>query len=132
MSRASIRSAVVELLGELEFEDVGQGRRNAVPQAKLPAAYVYTDSETIEPISISPRRLLRKAELKIEIYVAGDEDALDALAYAVEDAIAGSENLDGEVRNIVPVAWMVTASEKADNKYLVGTLSVLAEYETVE
>ena len=140
--RKEIRDAAqARILAEMpgDFTEVSIGRRNRVPKKKLPACCIYTDGEEIEPITIqSPRLLSRQLELVIRIFVkegATDaDDALDALAYAVEDALSSSGRLGlTYVKNIVIAAWEVEGEEEdADDKYLAGTLTFTCTYEALE
>lgn len=163
MSRRTIRDnlkTVIEtgLVGVLN--EVSIGRRDRLPVEKLPAAVIYTGSESIEPVTINqPRELLRTLDLSVQIFVregmdfswddlstwldgntfftgGGDlvDDHLDALAYVIEDAVAASNDLGiAWVNDIVPSSWTVEGIEEdTDARYLVGTITFACTYFSTE
>ena len=160
MSRKAIRDAVktridARLAGV--FEEVSIGRRDRLPKEKLPAACIYTNSEEIEPLTLGAGRdLERTVEVVVKIFAvqgmnfswsdlqtwldenawfdgAGDsmEDQLDAMAYAIEDALTaggGDLGLD-DVLDIVPARWEVEGDDDdTDARYLLGTLTFICTY----
>lgn len=131
-TKAAIQTAA------LGFSEVSIGRRNRVPKKNLPACCIYTDGEEIEVITIKPRRLNRRPNLVIRIFIKQKstiaDDVLDTFAYQIEDTLAESDNLGiSFVKNIIPASWEVEGEEDdADDKYLAGTLTFTCEYETVE
>lgn len=139
--RKQIRDAVKSIItnADLGFAEISIGRRNRIPAANLPACCIYTDAEEIAVSTmVRPRLLNRTVALQIQIFIkettTPGDDAIDTLAYAIEDALTTDKNLSlSFVKNIVPAAWSIQAEEEeADNKYLAGTLAIICEYEKTE
>lgn len=113
--RREIRDAVVAALtGKTVAESrIYKSRRAPIPTAKLPALCVYTDSETVDPATVStaPRELKRILTLVVEGWISADganadqlDDLFDALALEIETAIDLDDSLGGTVFWCAPAA----------------------------
>lgn len=125
--RQVIRHAVVDQLsgktaaGTRVFPD----RRVAFQRVELPALAVYVPTESVEITSRStaPRELDRRAQVVVEALVQQAEnvdDALDALALQVEDALHADWTLGGVASDL-----LLTSTETVvldEGKQLIGVV----------
>lgn len=105
MSRATIRTAVhgaIVTSGAFATGKVRMGKLDAVAEAEMPCAAVYTGADAIEPITLgNPRRFEHTLTVHVDIYSfvaanvdGGVEAALDALCVAVESAVHADSTLN--------------------------------------
>lgn len=118
--RQVIRSAVqARLVAAMTCAEDRVFRSRVLPYGEidLPAIAIYTRSEPVDPASEStaPRELTRNLRLVIEgaVQLTEDlDDALDALALEIENAIDRDETFGGAAADAVLVGTDITTSEE--------------------
>lgn len=125
--RQVIRHAVVaQLTGKTAAgARVYPDRRVAFQRVELPALAVYVPTEAVDIQSraTAPRELDRRAQVVVEALVQqaeGVDDALDALALEVEDALHGDWTLGGAASDLLLTS---TETDVVDTgKQLIGVV----------
>lgn len=113
--RKAIRDHVAQKIRDADLE-VGQrvwtGRSKAVRRQDIPGAIVYTASETASQEATGDRLAhLRQCLVTIDVILALGEDIddrLDALAYAIEDAVLTDPTMGGNAE------WVALQSVDTD------------------
>jgi hypothetical protein len=135
--RHIIRNAVREQLLEKTAAADRVFKSRVVPfkRLQLPALAVYALEEPVDPESRStaPRELTRNLQLRVECVVAASEDvddAMDALALQVEDAIDADETFGGEAADAILASTSLEIGERGDQPIGVVSLTYAVTYYT--
>lgn len=142
--RAQVRVAVVDALKAAAISGVGSkvhsGRIHPFGEKQLPAIAVYCRSENIAVRSTRPNgdegyRRRRMISVVVEAYAVVDsdlDDALDALALAIEQALVPARTLGGLAKNFEPVGTEIGVVEEAQRNTGVIRLNFQAEVHTAD
>ena len=114
------------------------GRRHKLnANRQLPAVIIYTDNESQELISQTPRRFEHTVELKITFYTKTTrtdlgETALDELIDQTDPRITQALEAHPDIRVAIPADLEIDADGEADADYLTAERTFLVKYETKE
>jgi len=94
------------------------GRRDAIPENKLPAACIYLGEENIELASMNPRTYRVEQNVRVDAYVkktgaTGVEELMDIARDAVMDAVMEDHTLDGAVLDTNPTGSTPQVDEES-------------------
>lgn len=133
-ARQQIREAAAAAVTSLTLTgaNVFQSRLNALPEDKLPAIRLYTNSEESENLTlVEPVEQQRTLELIIEgVAKVNDDldDTLDDVAEDIEVAIASDVTLGGIVQGLLYVATEVEMSAEGDQPVGIVRLAYQVDY----
>ena len=131
-----IRDRVATIIGALPFFSgrVYKMRSYALDEAKLPAAVVYTNSQTSSLVSIGFRTLQGSLNLTVDIHINGSSativNQIDDACVLIEDAIGSDFSLNGLVKSCVLTETDVDINVEGEKPTASARLSYVAEYVT--
>ena len=131
-----IRDRVADIIGALPFFSgrVYKMRSYALDDAKLPAAVVYTNSQSSSLVSIGFRTLQGSLNLTVDIHIKGSSativNAIDDACVLIEDAIGSDFSLNGLVKSCVLTETDVDINVEGEKPTASARLSYVAEYVT--
>lgn len=131
-----IRDRVADIIGALPFFSgrVYKMRSYALDDAKLPAAVVYTNSQTSSLVSIGFRTLQGSLNLTVDIHIKGSSativNEIDDACVLIEDAIGSDFSLNGLVKSCVLTETDVDINVEGEKPTASARLSYVAEYVT--
>lgn len=131
-----IRDRVADIIGALPFFSgrVYKMRSYALDEAKLPAAVVYTNSQSSSLVSIGFRTLQGSLNLTVDIHIKGSSativNAIDDACVLIEDAIGSDFSLNGLVKSCVLTETDVDINVEGEKPTASARLSYVAEYVT--
>lgn len=131
-----IRDRVADIIGALPFFSgrVYKMRSYALDDAKLPAAVVYTNSQTSSLVSIGFRTLQGSLNLTVDIHIKGSSativNQIDDACVLIEDAIGSDFSLNGLVKSCVLTETDVDINVEGEKPTASARLSYVAEYVT--
>lgn len=137
-ARQSIRDNIVTTLTGLSTtgSNVYKNRVYPIAEAKLPGILVYTQTEEIEPATITPPRTqMRTLTVAVEAFVKGVsnyDDTLDTICEEVEEALAVDLTRGGNAKDTRIVSFESEFSGEGDQPVAVGRLSIEVIYATLE
>jgi len=136
--RKQIRDNIVTTITGLETTGSNVYRTRVYPlaDAKLPGLAIFTDSEEIEPSTITPPRTqMRTLTVRIEAFVKGVsnfDDQLDTISEEVEEALAADITRGGLAQDTRITGFEADFSGEGDQPVGVGRISVSVDYVTIE
>lgn len=136
--RKQIRDNIVTTITGLATTGSNVYRTRVYPlaDAKLPGLAVFTDSEEIEPSTITPPRTqMRTLTVRIEAFVKGVsnfDDQIDTISEEVEEALAADITRGGLAQDTRITGFEADFSGEGDQPVGVGRISVLVDYVTIE
>lgn len=136
--RKQIRDNIVTTITGLATTGSNVYRTRVYPLAdvKLPGLAVFTDSEEIEPSTITPPRTqMRTLTVRIEAFVKGVsnfDDQLDTISEEVEEALAADITRGGLAQDTRITGFEADFSGEGDQPVGVGRISVSVDYVTIE
>lgn len=136
--RQQIRDEIVTTLTGLGTTGSRVYRSRVYPVAdnKLPGLLVYTSTEDIETVTITPPRTqMRALTLTVEAYVKGVsnfDNQVDTIAEEVEAALAQDVTRGGLAKDTTVTGFEVEFNGDGDQPAAVGRLSVRIDYATLE
>lgn len=136
--RKQIRDNIVTTITGLATTGSNVYRTRVYPlaDAKLPGLAVFTDSEEIEPSTITPPRTqMRTLTVRIEAFVKGVsnfDDQLDTISEEVEEALAADITRGGLAQDTRITGFEADFSGEGDQPVGVGRISVSVDYVTIE
>ncbi len=137
--RTQIRDKVVDLCDALTTTSTRcfGARPKTRPLQTLPALIVYTNGETIEPVSgqRGTRRLERPLDLVIEGYASGSGDVdktLDTMNAEVEAALAADPTLGGLAKDLYLSKIEKEDDDEAEKPTWLIRMTWYCEYHTRE
>ena len=136
--RKQIRDNIVTTITGLATTGSNVYRTRVYPlaDAKLPGLAVFTDSEEIEPSTITPPRTqMRTLTVRIEAFVKGVsnfDDQLDTISEEVEEALAAVITRGGLAQDTRNIGFEADFSGEGDQPVGVGRISVSVDYVTIE
>jgi hypothetical protein len=131
-----IRDRVADIIGALPFFSgrVYKMRSYALDEAKLPAAVVYTNSQSSSLVSIGFRTLQGSLNLTVDIHIKGSSativNQIDDACVLIEDAIGSDFSLNGLVKSCVLTETDVDINVEGEKPTASARLSYVAEYVT--
>jgi hypothetical protein len=131
-----IRDRVANIIGALPFFSgrVYKMRSYALDEAKLPAAVVYTNSQSSSLVSIGFRTLQGSLNLTVDIHIKGSSativNEIDDACVLIEDAIGSDFSLNGLVKSCVLTETDVDINVEGEKPTASARLSYVAEYVT--
>jgi hypothetical protein len=131
-----IRDRVANIIGALPFFSgrVYKMRSYALDEAKLPAAVVYTNSQSSSLVSIGFRTLQGSLNLTVDIHIKGSSativNEIDDACVLIEDAIGSDFSLNGLVKSCVLTETDVDINVEGERPTASARLSYVAEYVT--
>jgi hypothetical protein len=131
-----IRDRVADIIGALPFFSgrVYKMRSYALDEAKLPAAVVYTNSQSSSLVSIGFRTLQGSLNLTVDIHIKGSSativNEIDDACVLIEDAIGSDFSLNGLVKSCVLTETDVDINVEGEKPTASARLSYVAEYVT--
>ena len=131
-----IRDRVADIVGALPFFSgrVYKMRSYALDEAKLPAAVVYTNSQSSSLVSIGFRTLQGSLNLTVDIHIKGSSativNQIDDACVLIEDAIGSDFSLNGLVKSCVLTETDVDINVEGEKPTASARLSYVAEYVT--
>jgi len=131
-----IRDRVADIIGALPFFSgrVYKMRSYALDEAKLPAAVVYTNSQSSSLVSIGFRTLRGTLNLTVDIHIKGSSativNQIDDACVLIEDAIGSDFSLNGLVKSCVLTETDVDINVEGEKPTASARLSYVAEYVT--
>ena len=131
-----IRDRVANIIGALPFFSgrVYKMRSYALDEAKLPAAVVYTNSQSSSLVSIGFRTLQGSLNLTVDIHIKGSNativNEIDDACVLIEDAIGSDFSLNGLVKSCVLTETDVDINVEGEKPTASARLSYVAEYVT--
>lgn len=142
MGRASIRTAVQAAIvtkGTFASGKVRIGKADALAEAEMPTALVWTGAEKIEPITlINPRRFEHELTVHVDIYnysvasaTASAEESLDSLVDGVEQAIHADVTLGGVADDCFLVACEYDLEGEAGRQLACARMEFTAYFKTL-
>lgn len=134
--RKQIRDDVVSTVTGLVTTGSRVYKSRVYPLAtdKLPALFVYTNSEASERIS-NDGTYERTVTINIEALVqanTGYDDTLDLIAKEVEIAIQADLTLGGLAKDTRLVSFETDFSDQSDKPLARGTIQIEVDYYTIE
>jgi hypothetical protein len=136
--RKQIRDNIVTTITGLATTGSNVYRTRVYPlaDAKLPGLAIFTDSEEIEPSTITPPRTqMRTLTVRIEAFVKGVsnfDDQLDTISEEVEEALAADITRGGLAQDTRITGFEADFSGEGDQPVGVGRISVSVDYVTIE
>ena len=136
--RKRVRDAVVTAVTGLTTTGsrVYQSRVYPMQAATLPGIVVYTESETVQYLTMGlPRTQMRVATFAVEIYVRGVDgydEQIDQIAAEVEGALYANVELGGLVKDTQVTGITFAYAGDGDKPVGVGSMSVDVTYTTTE
>lgn len=136
--RQQIRSNIISTLTGLTTTGsrVYQTRVYPIAANKLPGLAIYTDTEEIETVTISPPRTqMRALTVTVEAYVkatTGYDNTLDTIAKEVEEALAADLTRNGLAKDTLVTGFEADFAGDGDQPVATGRISVRVEYATLE
>lgn len=136
--RQQIRDEIVTTLTGLGTTGSRVYRSRVYPVAdnKLPGLLIYTSTEDIETVTITPPRTqMRALTLTVEAYVKGVsnfDNQVDTIAEEVEAALAQDVTRGGLAKDTTITGFEVEFNGDGDQPVAVGRLSVRIDYATLE
>jgi hypothetical protein len=136
--RKQIRDNIVTTITGLATTGSNVYRTRVYPlaDAKLPGLAVFTDSEEIEPSTITPPRThMRTLTVRIEAFVKGVsnfDDQIDTISEEVEEALAADITRGGLAQDTRITGFEADFSGEGDQPVGVGRISVSVDYVTIE
>jgi hypothetical protein len=137
-ARKGIRDNIVSTLTGLAETGSRVFRNRVYPIAedRLPGLLIFTESEEIEPSTITPPRTqMRRLVVGVEAYVKGVsnyDDQLDTISEQVEEALAADVTRNGLAKDTRIGSFESEFSGEGDQPVAVGRMSVEIVYATVE
>lgn len=133
-TRKKIRDAVKAAVTAAETfgANVYIGRRDAIPENKLPAACIYLGEEKIELATMNPRTYRVEQDVSVEAYVkktsaTGAEELMDTARDAVIDAVMTDHTLGGAVLDTNPTG----SSPQVDEESGVSLGAIAIDFEVL-
>lgn len=136
--RQQIRDEIVTTITGLSTTGSRVYRSRVYPVAdnKLPGLLIYTSTEDVETVSITPPRTqMRALSLTVEAYVKGVsnfDNQVDTIAEEVEAALAQDVTRAGLAKDTTITGFEVEFNGDGDQPVAVGRLSVRIDYATLE
>jgi len=136
--RKQIRDNIVTTITGLATTGSNVYRTRVYPlaDAKLPGLAIFTDSEEIEPSTITPPRTqMRTLTVRIEAFVKGVsnfDDQIDTISEEVEEALAADITRGGLAQDTRITGFEADFSGEGDQPVGVGRISVSVDYVTIE
>ena len=136
--RKQIRDNIVTTLTGLATTGSNVYRTRVYPLAdnKLPGLAIYTDTEEIETVSITPPRTqMRALTVKVEAFVksvSNFDDSLDTISEEIEQALAADVTRGGLAKDTTVTTFEAEFSGEGDQPVAVGRLTIRVDYATLE
>ena len=115
---------------------VYQSRVYPITAANLPGIIVYTDSESIEYLTITrPRTLMRTVTFSVEVYVKGIanyDDTIDTICSEIEQALYTDVTRGGNAKDTIVNSMEVQYEGDGDQPVALAIMQVNVEYVTLE
>lgn len=137
-ARKAIRDNIVTTLTGLTTtgSNVFRNRVYPIADGKLPGVLIFTESEEIEPATITPPRTqMRRLSVAIEAFVKGVsnyDDTLDTICEEIEEALAVDLTRGGHAKDTRIVSFESEFSGEGDQPVAVGRMTVEVVYATLE
>ena len=131
-----IRDRVAAIIEAVPFFSgrVYKMRSYALDDAKLPAAVVYTNSQSSSLATIGYRTLRGSLDLVVEIYIKGASatiaDQIDDACVLIEDAIGSDFSLNGLVKSCILSESNIDISVEGEKPIANARLSYAVDYVT--
>lgn len=136
--RQLIRDNLVSILTGLTTTGarVYPSRVYPLSEAALPGLAIYTQSETVEYLTVnSPRTLQRSLTAQVEVYVRGVgnfDDSIDTICAEIEAALFSDVTLGGLAKDARVESFDVEFSGEGDQPLARATLTIGISYRTTE
>jgi len=137
-ARKAIRDNIVTTLTGLTTtgSNVFRNRVYPIADGKLPGVLIFTESEEIEPSTITPPRTqMRRLSVAVEAFVKGVsnyDDTLDTICEEIEEALAADLTRGGNAKDTRIVSFESEFSGEGDQPVAVGRMTVEVVYATLE
>jgi hypothetical protein len=137
-ARQSIRDNIVSTVSGLSTTGQRVFRNRVYPmgESKLPGLLVYTESEEIEPSTITPPRTqMRRMNVVIEAYVkavSNYDETLDTISQQVEEALSADSTRNDLAKDTRILSFESEFSGEGDQPVAVGRMSIEVVYATLE
>lgn len=136
--RKQIRDNIETTLTGLSTTGSNVYRSRVYPIAddKLPGILIYTDSEEVETVSITPPRTqLRSLTVRVEVFVkalSNFDDEIDTIAEEIEAALAADATRGGLAKDTTITGFDAEFSGDGDQPVGTGRISIRVDYATLE
>jgi len=137
-ARQAIRDNIVSTVSGLSTTGQRVFRNRVYPmgESKLPGLLVYTESEEIEPSTITPPRTqMRRMNVVIEAYVkavSNYDETLDTISQQVEEALSADSTRNDLAKDTRILSFESEFSGEGDQPVAVGRMSIEVVYATLE
>lgn len=115
------------------------GKYDAVPDgSSLPAAFIRTGEDIIEPMTMkSPRKFRHSLDVIIRVFAEKTatqevEEVLDTATEDINDTMEGDRTLNGSARDCTPTAVVYEISDEGDRPQGYADMTYSVYYETAE
>lgn len=137
-ARQEIRDNIIETLTGLTTTGsrVYASRVYPIAEGKLPGLLIYTESEEVETMTITPPRTqMRRLNVRLEAFVKGVsnfDDQIDTIAQEVEEALAVDVTRDGLADDTTVTGFEAEFSGDGDQPVAIGRMTIVVDYTTIE
>jgi len=137
-ARKAIRDDIITAVTGLTTtgSNVFRNRVYPIADGKLPGVLIFTESEEIEPSTITPPRTqMRRLSVAVEAFVKGVsnyDDTLDTICEEIEEALAADLTRGGNAKDTRIVSFESEFSGEGDQPVAVGRMTVEVVYATLE
>ena len=132
-----IRDRIATIIGALPFFSgrVYKMRSYAIDDAKLPAAVIYTNSQTNSLVTIGTKTSMGSLQVYVEIFIKGQSSTIinqiDDACVLIEDAIGSDFQLSGLVKSCILSQSDVDINVEGEKTVANARLSYAVQYVTL-